>query len=126
MKRLGGRSSRRGLAKGRGKAAGLFVACCIQGATRRQDKLAEVWGDLVRGRLQGWPAQWRSESRAVKGLDPNPEAPEPLEPLSGLYSQPRVYELELELIKVHDVQRPKLPCQCRAWDALSLSHHIHI
>ena len=40
-----------GLTKGRGKVAGLFVAC-IQGATRRRDKLAEAWGDLVRSR---WP-----------------------------------------------------------------------
>lgn len=57
----------------------------------------------------------------MKGPDPNPDAPGA--PFRLIQPAPRVYELELEL-KVHDVQRPKLPCQSRAVDALLLSHHI--
>lgn len=59
-----------------------FVACCVQGATRRRDKLADL-GDLVRGRLQGLLTEWRSELRnqSVKGV---PRTLMPLEPLSNI------------------------------------------
>lgn len=62
---VGEKAGRKVQVKGVGEGAreSGWPFCCLLHSGREPGDGTEVWGDLVRGRLQGWRAQRRSEVR---------------------------------------------------------------